>query len=470
MTGTAEAAAPRKKRSMMDVIRALGQPKMAVMLGLGFSSGLPFFLFGNTLGFWLAEGNVKLATIGFLSWTGLVFLIKFVWGAMVDRLPLPLLSGLGRRRSWMLVTQAMVVAGLVGMAATGPAHIPQLAGFAVLTALGGAMQDTVIDAWRIEIADHPDELGLLTAAYTFGYRIALFLTEAVILVVATAVGWPMAYVIYAGLMGVGMIAALFAGEPMRTVERPNVGARGIGGVFHALYEAVFEPFVTFFRHHGVAIAALTLLVITTYHLCDYMRGPMSAPYYLSLGLTKPAIAAVRGGIGLPCTLIGVALGGMASVRFGNIATLLIGAVLQPIGVAAFALLAQHGADFSLLQAGPINVTAFEAIMGFDAFAIAFSGLALIAYMSTLTNIGYTATQYALLSSAMAWSGKFLKGFSGEIVEKLQAAGHPKLEAYGLFYLGCGAIGIPAILLCIVLIMRHRREAARLRAETAQAAT
>ena len=470
MTANASAAgAPRKKRSMIDVLRALGQPKMAVMLALGFSSGLPFMLFGNTLGFWLAEGHVEKATIGFLSWTGMVFLIKFVWGAMVDRLPLPLISAMGRRRSWMIVTQVLAGAGLIGMAFSGPSHIPALAGFAVMTALGGAMQDTVIDAWRIEIADHPDELGLLTASYTLGYRIALFATEAVILVVATAVGWSMSYIIYGLLMGVGVAAAFFAREPARTIERPNAAlAPTPVGFLRGIWDAVVEPFISFFREHGVAVAILTLAVITTYHLCDYMRGPMSGPYYLALGIDKPTIAGVRGAIGIPMTLLGVTLGGIASVRIGVTATLLIGAIVQPIGVAAFALMAQHGGDFSILTLGPLNVTAFQAIMGFDALSIGFAGLALIAFMSTLTSIGYTATQYALLSSAMAWSGKFLKGFSGEIVDRIQAAGNSEIDAYGLFYLGCGAIGVPAIVLCIVLVLRTRRLAARARALATEA--
>ena len=185
---------------------------------------------------------------------------------------------------------------------------------------------------------------------------------------------------------------------------------------------------------------------------------MGAPYYKLLGIDKLTIAGVRGLIGIPMNMLGVALGGFASIRFGVKPTLLIGAILQPIAISAFAILAAHGSDFTLLQTGTIKVTAFEAIMGFDSFAIAFSGLALIGYMSTLTRVGYTATQYALLSSAMAWSGKLLKGFSGPILERTEAAGHTPLDAFRLFYLGVGVIGLPAILLCLVLMMRKPTEA------------
>jgi PAT family beta-lactamase induction signal transducer AmpG len=439
----------KKKRSMMEVLRSLRKPKMSAMLALGFSSGLPFMLFGNTLGFWLADGKVALATIGFMSWTGTVFLIKFVWGALVDHVPPPLLHRLGQRRGWMILTQLIAAAGLVGMALSGPQHIYALAAFAVLTALGGAMQDTVIDAWRIEIADNPDELGMLTASYTLGYRVALFATEALILVIADKIGWPAAYGIFAGLMAVGMAGALFGREPARTLERRAV-VTGLGNILHAVWDAVIEPFITFFKAHGVALACLTLGLITLYHLSDYMRGPMSGPFYKSLAIDKPTIAWVRGAIGVPMTIIGVAVGGVASVRFGNRATLVMGAILQPIGIGAFAILAAHGSDFVAVSLGGLKVTAFELIMAFDAFAIAFSGLALIGFMSTLTRIGYTATQYALLSSAMAWSGKFLKGFSGEIVQSLENAGHTPVDAFRLFYLGVAAIGLPALILCVVL--------------------
>src|SRR5579875_3119906 len=204
----AGAAAPKRRKSWRDVVFALGRPKVALMLALGVSSGLPFMLIGNTLGFWLSENHVKLSAIGYLSWAGLAYLWKFIWGAVVDHTAAPVLSRLGRRRSWMILTQVAVAIGLIGMAASGPAHLPALGAFAVLAGIGAAMQDTVIDAWRIEIADDGDELGLLTASYSLGYRIALFGTEALILLVASAIGWALSYAIYGAAMVVGVVAAL----------------------------------------------------------------------------------------------------------------------------------------------------------------------------------------------------------------------------------------------------------------------
>jgi PAT family beta-lactamase induction signal transducer AmpG len=435
-------------------VAALSQPKVALMLVLGFSSGLPFMLIGNTFTLWLAEEKVKLAVIGFLSWIGLTYSVKFLWGAVVDRLQTPLLGFLGRRRGWMIATQVGVGAGLIGMACSDPrSQLAALVAFGLVTGVCAAAQDTVIDAWRIESASDPDELGLLTAAYSLGYRAALFATEAVILLLAGAIGWPISYGLYGGLMAVGVIAALLAREPPRADQVMEAKSK-LARVhpLRAVGDAVVGPFVEFFRAHGVGLAALTLGMITLYHLSDYMRGPMSNPYYVALGIGKPTIAAVRGTVGIGGSVLGIALGGAASVRFGNLRTLILGAVLQPIAVAAFALLAWRGDDFPLLVAGPLRLTAFEAVMAFDGAAMAFSGVALVAYMSTLTSLGYTATQYALLTSALTWTGKTLKGFSGVIVDALHQ-GRGLLEAYGLFYLLCAAIGLPAILFCLILAIR-----------------
>lgn len=452
-SAAAEAPAPpKRKRTALEVLRALGRPKVAVMLALGVSSGLPFMLIGNTLGFWLAENHMKPSAIGYLSWAGLAYLWKFVWGAIVDHTAAPVLARLGRRRGWMILTQVFVGIGLAGMALSGPRHLPWLGLFAVVAGIAAAMQDTVIDAWRIEIATDVDELGLLTASYSLGYRVALFFTEALILLVATAIGWAMSYLLYAAAMAVGVIASLLAREPARAdaVMALNAQTKPAASLRGAV-DAVVGPFVTFFRTHGVGLAALMLLTITLYHLCDYMRGPMSNPYYVALHISKPVIAAVRSAIGLPMTFVGIALGGLASLRLGVRPSLLLGAILQPLAVMAFATLGWHGGDYVLFQVGGAPVHAFEVIMGFDSLVMGAAGVILIAYMSSLTSLGYTATQYALLSSAMAWSGKTLKGFSGDIVEALQHTGMSLLHAYAWFFVFSAAIGIPAIVVCALLL-------------------
>ena len=454
MTEDTPVAAPPRRR-FVDVLRSLGRPKVGLMLALGFSSGLPFMLIGNTLGLWLAEDGVKLALIGFLSWITLTYSVKFLWGAVVDRFKAPLVGFLGRRRGWMVVTQVGVGVGLVGMAMADPrSHLAWLTAFGLFTGVFAAAQDTVIDAWRIEVAADADELGLLTSAYSLGYRAALMATEALILLLATAIGWPISYAIYGGLMIVGLSAALLAREPSRAdAVMEAIASEAKRHPALGFYDAVIGPFIVFFRTHGRAMAALMLTTITFYHLCDYMRGPMSNPYYHALGISLPTIAGVRATIGLGGSIVGIALGGISSLRLGNRRTLVFGAILQPIAVAAFAILGWHGGDFPLISIGDAQLTAFEAIMAFDAFAIAYSGVGLIAYMSTLTSLGYTATQYALLTSALTWTGKTLKGFSGALVEYLEH-GRTLLEAYSMFYIYSAALGIPAIILCLVLAGRR----------------
>jgi PAT family beta-lactamase induction signal transducer AmpG len=395
--------------------------------------------------------------IGFASWVGLAYTLKFLWAPIIDRVSAPVAGRLGRRRGWMILAQLGIGVGLVGMAALGPGAGMGFFYLAGLTAFCAATQDIVVDAWRIEIADDPDELGLLTSAYSLGYRAALLCTEALILLLAAAVGWPLSYGFFGLVMAIGVGATLFAKEPTRAdavlnakeAEAPLWTPRG-------LFDAIAGPFIAFFKAQG-AFALLILVMITLYHLSDYMRGPISNPFYHDLGLAKTTVGIVRGSIGLWCTIAGVAVGGLASVRLGYFKSLIIGAIIQPVFIAPFGLLA---------LAGP-NTTLFSVIMGLDAFAIGFSGVALVAYMSSLTSLGYTASQYAVLTSAVAFTGKSLKGFSGAIIDGLQQ-GRDLMHAYSLFYFGAALAGIPAVILCLVLA-RPRKDAAVVGAQTAPVA-
>ena len=186
-----------------------------------------------------------------------------------------------------------------------------------------------------------------------------------------------------------------------------------------------------------------LLTISLYRLPDFVMGPMANPFYADLGIAKETVGAVRGSVGLIATILGIAAAGLGAVRYGFVPTLLAGAVLGPGSNLAFAYLALHGADEGV----------FAAAMIIDNFCSGFAGVALVGYMSSLTNIGYTATQYALLSSFYALLGKMLKGFSGVAVEQLET-GRTLLEAYSLFFVGTALVGIPALLLCIRLTLRN----------------
>jgi len=213
-------------------------------------------------------------------------------------------------------------------------------------------------------------------------------------------------------------------------------------------DAVVGPFAEFFRVYGW-LALLMLAMISFYRLPEFMMGPMANPFYHDLGLSKEVVGTVRASIGIIASLLGIAAGGFSALRFGYVRTLIIGVVLQSLVIAAFALLAYSGPD----------VRVFGAVMAADNFGIAFAGVALVTYMSSLTSLGYTATQYALLSSAYTYVGKFSKGFSGVIVEQL-ASGRTLLEGYGIFFIGAGLLGIPALVLCVFLARVTRHQTAR----------
>lgn len=472
MTASPAAAKP-KKHTLKDVFRELGRPKVAAMLALGFASGLPFLLSGATFGYWLRDEGTTLTAIGFMSWVGLAYTFKFLWAPFIDRVPAPFIGRLGRRRGWVLFSQLTVGAALVAMAALGP-HGPgglvTIGAFALVVAFASATQDIAVDAWRIEAAGDPDELGLLTSTFTFGYRAALWVTDAIILIFAQHLGpgvpkflwyswmivpthpwgWSLSYGLMALLMGVGVFAALRTPEPKHADEvmldkskaAPLWTPRGI-------FDAIAGPFIEFFRVHG-AVALLMLLMISLYRLPEFVIGPVAGPFYHDLGLAKDTVGGVRASVGLLASLAGIAAGGIFVARLGYLRALIIGAVIQGLGVSVYALLATFGPDLRL----------FSFAMATDNFCYALAGVALVTYMSSLTSLGYTATQYALLSSAYTLFGKFLKGFSGLVVDKLEAAGNTLMQSYAIFYVGSGAISIPALVLCFILLAEHRKQMAK----------
>jgi len=431
------------KHRMADYLR----PKTLAMLLLGFSSGLPFYLVGNTLGYWLREEHTSLTAIGFLSWVGIAYSLKFLWAPLIDRVDLPLFGRLGHRRGWIMFSQIVVGLALCAMGVTGTkAGLGRLGAFALVVAFAAATQDIVVDAWRIESADDGEEQGLLASAYQFSYRLALLATDSVILIVAATVGWRMSYSIYGACMAVGVMATWFAKEP-GCADAVTNGKRHDAQIWtpRGFFDAIVGPFIAFFRAHGW-LALVMLAAISLYRLPDFIMGPMANPYYHDIGLAKQTVGAVRGSIGLIATFAGIAAGGFCSLKLGYMRALIIGGILQAAATAAFATLAFAGVSLRL----------FALVMAGDNFSLSFAGVALVAYMSSLTNLGYTATQYALLSSTYAWLGKILKGFSGAAVENLSAT-HGLIHAYGIFFIACGLTGVPAVLLFAALNYWHGRK-------------
>jgi MFS transporter, PAT family, beta-lactamase induction signal transducer AmpG len=416
----------------------------------GFASGLPFLLTGNTLSYWLRDSGISLTTIGFLSWVGLAYSLKPLWAPIIDRVDAPIFGFLGRRRGWIIAAQTIVCIGLLAMSAVGPGGgLALLGGCALAVAFASSTQDIVIDAWRIEISENNSELGLLSSAYQLGYRAALLLTDALILISANHLGWPISYTMMAILMGVGFLATLKATEPTRADQvmgqkeavSPLWSPRGF-------FDAVVGPFVVFFRTHRW-LGVLMLAVISLYQVPNFVSGPMTNTFYHDLGLSKDAVGGIRASVGLAFSLLGIAAGGLSAARFGYLNTLLAGIFLEALAVAAFIPLAFSGGD----------LTVFATVMAADSFGLSFAGVALVTYMSSLTSLGYTATQYALLSATYAYVGKILKGFSGEAVDRL-SHGRTLMDAYAIFFAGAAAIAGPALLLCLFLIHVQRRRRAK----------
>jgi PAT family beta-lactamase induction signal transducer AmpG len=402
------------------------------MLFLGFSAGLPLLLVLGTLGFRLREAGIDRTTIGFLSWVGLAYGIKWTWAPLVDRLPIPLLTRwLGRRRSWLLLAQVFIMAGLVGMAVLDPkAALNPVVWCAVLVAFASATQDIALDAFRIESAN-VERQGALAAAYQTGYRLAMIWAGAGVLWIAARAevantagyehaAWQTAYLAMAASMLVGVVTVLFSPEP---AARPLAPARNFG---EWLEVALLNPFADFFRRYGWN-AALILALIAVYRISDVVMGIMANPFYVDMGFTKEEVATVSKFFGVIMTLVGAFLGGILSLRLGVMRTLMLGAILSAASNLLFAWLAGRGHDV----AGLVFVVSADNLSGGIASA------AFVAYLSSLTNIQYSATQYALFSSMMLLLPKWIAGFSGKYVDAF---------GYANFFVSTAILGIPVLVL------------------------
>ncbi len=442
------------RRPWWDTLRLYAQPRPLAMLFLGFSAGLPFLLVFSTLSAWFREAGIDRTTIGLLSWVGLAYSFKLLWAPLVDRLSLPWLTArLGRRRSWMLLAQFALIAGLAAMAHGDPTqNLLGLVVLAVCVAFASATQDIAIDAWRIESAP-VDMQGTMAAAYQLGYRVGLLMATAGALWLAGEYDWRTAYLAMAALIGLGLLTTLMVPEPTvkpsaataaqeqrvlafmtRKAHWPE-GLRRAGGWFVG---AVVCPLVDFFARNGMATGALILAFIGTFRLTDYTMGVMANPFYLDVGYTLQEIALVAKGYGVVASIVGVIVGGLGVARFGVVRALIIGGVLVILSNLAFATLA--------FQQDP-DLIGLGLVVSADNFAYNFAGTAFIAYLSGLTNTAYTATQYALFSSLFSLPGKLLMGASGYVVDT---------SGYPFFFLYTSALGIPALVLLVLLNRRLRR--------------
>ncbi|MGE5714403.1 MAG: AmpG family muropeptide MFS transporter [Betaproteobacteria bacterium] len=439
----AAAERPTPRRSWREVLRVYAEPAALRIFFLGFSAGLPLLLVLGTLSFRLREAGIDRATIGYLSWVGLAYGFKWVWAPLVDRLPLPLLTRLlGRRRAWLLLSQAIIIGGLIAMAIGDPqGGLRALTIAALVVAFASATQDIALDAYRIESA-RVEKQGALAAMYQTGYRLAMIWAGAGVLWIAAraagsdtgyhASAWTIAYFAMAASMGVGVLAVLLSPEPaapdvnLLTVQADPTPVAPVARLLAWLQSAVVGPFADFIRRYRWH-ALLLLALIATYRISDVVMGIMANPFYVDMGYTKDEVAAVSKFYGVVMTLAGAFLGGALALRFGVTRILMLGAVLSAASNLLFAWLATRGHD----------LTGLIFVISADNLSAGIASAAFIAYLSGLTNIAYSATQYALFSSVMLLLPKFVAGFSGAFVDA---------HGYVAFFTSTAALGVPVLLL------------------------
>lgn len=421
--------------------------RVLAILVLGFASGLPLALTGQTLQAWLTDSGTSLKAIGLFAAVGTPYTLKFLWAPLVDRLELPWLTAtLGRRRGWLIFAQALLIVAIAGLASTDPAtalHITALCAIGV--AFASATQDIVIDAWRVEILEER-QLAAGAASIVFGYRVGMLVSSAGALYASAYFSWPVVYLGLACLLLLGTLTVLLVGEPASKPradaerrfqevatwleQRPNL--RGAPARLAAwLYVSVAGPFAQFMSRPGwVAV----LLFVMLFKLGDSLAGALATTFYLKLGFMREDIAEIGKLYGFAATMLGLFLGGWLMQAVGLYRSLWVCGLLQMGSNLLFAALALRGPD-----------TAFLALtVGVENLAGGMGTAALVAYLSALCNVAYTATQYALLSSLTAVARTLLSSFAGYLADSL---------GWPLFFVATTVAAIPGLALLAWLTRR-----------------
>ena len=395
-----------------SIIKIFISRRMLVAFVMGFSCGLPLLLTISVLQAWMKEAGVDLTVIGMMALVGLPYTVKFLWAPFLDRFTLPFL---GRRRGWMLVAQIALTASIAGLGQSDPVENPWLLAIAAfLVTFFSASQDIVVDAYRREdLAD--EELGLGSSLYINGYRVGMLLASGGGLIMADHMDFSMVYLILAGCMLPGILATLLTPEPATPAGTPRT-----------MREAVIDPLVEYFSRKD---ALLILVFILLYKVGDTMASAMTTPFYLDVGFSKSEIGAVVKLFGFWATIAGGLAGGILMLKLGINRSLWVFGFLQAASTAGFALLAKVGYSVPLLSA----VIAFENLssgMGTAAYA---------AFMASITNKKFTATQYALLTSLMGIPRVLASAPTGFLAKNV---------GWETFFIFCALIAIPGMLLLL----------------------
>lgn len=402
-------------RARGSSVRAFAQPKMAALIFLGFASGLPFNLIGNGKAFqaWMTASGVDLTKIGLFSMVGLPYSLKFLWAPVLDRYIPPIL---GRRRGWLLITQILLLVAIAAMSVHDPkTGLQALAVNAVLIALFSASQDIAGDAYRTDVLTDR-EMGAGAAIWVLGYRVALLLTGSLSFILAERLSWGTVYALLSALMLVGIVATMLAKEPAMKEAPPK-----------SLGEAVAMPFGDFFNRSGLVFGIVVLLFIVLYKYADALAGSMTTPFLLKTGFTQTEVGVVFGGAGLLATIAGSIVAGGTIARFGINKSLWLFAIFQALSNLTY---------YGLAMAGR-NHTYMVAAIVIENFGVGLVSSALVAYIMSMCNRRYSATQFALLSSLVAASRDILVAPGGHLADKY---GWPS------FFLITVVAGLPCILL------------------------
>lgn len=416
-------------RRWRDTWRTLARPSALTLLFMGFGSGLPFLLVSGTMAFWLKESGYRIDEITLLAGAVMTYSLKFVWAPLVDRWKLPGLGRLGLRRGWLVLAQAALIVGLLGMAAIGPAAITAFVALTLFTAFAGATQDILIDAYRIEIAP-PEAQASLAATYILGYRLALIISGAVALVMADHMSWSRVYVVMAAVMAVPLTVTLL-------VREPDVVREQGGGWLTRMREGVIDPFADFFRRYKGWLGLGLLAFILLFKISDQaLSGGLIGPFYLATGFSKTEIGTVSKLYGVWVGIAGAFLGGVSVARWGLRPSLWAGMILGAVSNLLYVVLTWHQG----------SVETFLLVISGENLSGGFLGTVAVAWLSALVNQRYTATQYALFSSLVTLPGKMLGMVSGSLVLWFSQASVATMAGYARFFTFTTLAIVPALLL------------------------
>jgi PAT family beta-lactamase induction signal transducer AmpG len=440
------------KRDWWSAITPYLTPRMLIILAMGFASGLPLLLTLSTLSYWLSKLGVDKTTIGLFALVGTPYTFKFLWAPIMDQLPLPILTRLlGRRRSWLLLTQVLLAIAIFAMGQVDPTVNPWgTALIAVIVAFLSASQDIVIDAYRIEFLPE-DEQGHGAAATQVGYRFGLLLAGAGAVGLSDFYSWPVVFGVLSAAMVAAAVLTLFVPEPKVAV------VSGRRDYVQWVKESVIDPFADFMSRTGWAVI---LLFVLFYKFGDALAGTMANPFFVEMGYSGLEIASISKVWGVWMTIVGALIGGVAVARWGIFRALLIGGIMQAVTNIAFAYVAIRGAQYglcvkealaadpkalvsTLCAAFPHDLPALAIAITADNIAGGAAGAALVAYLSALCNVAFTATQYALLTSFMAQGRTWLSSGSGWLADHTDWVTFWSLTAF---------LAVPGLLL-LLWIMR-----------------